>query len=229
MTTEIPGHRTKSRDVLREARTAISNACAQETGTDSGVAAKSFAYVFNVSSDSLTNVRDRVDERNLHRQKSIGSMFDNFSALGGRLYVRALAPYPVRPGHCARLFVIAPIDESSIELPQKFPGPLRVRANDNAVGIEEIGDSRALTQELRVGNHVKFSTATAVEDHRPVDPGIRIHRHRALFHDDLVAPGGMSNFARHRLHIRQISVAIGRGRGAYRDHNDQRLRYRIGQ
>src|SRR5215467_11730160 len=68
-------------DVLGKARASISNTRIQESRADPAIGTDSRAYLINVCSHRLRNVGYRVDEGDLHRQKCVGSVFDQFRAL----------------------------------------------------------------------------------------------------------------------------------------------------
>ncbi len=78
----LAGHGAKSHQIFREAGAAVTDSRIQEALADTSVRANALANLLNVGSHALTNGSDGIDERNLHCEKSIGCMFDQFGTLG---------------------------------------------------------------------------------------------------------------------------------------------------
>ena len=89
----------------------------------------------HVGTGQLAEPRELVDEGDLGREEGVGGVFDQLRRLHGR-------------GHDQR----APLaGERQVEVLQDLPRRLRLRADDDAVGLHEVVDGVALAQELRVG------------------------------------------------------------------------------
>ena len=108
----------------------------QELAADAVVQADAARHLLHVGADLLAEVGDLVDEGDLHGQKGVGGVFDQF---GG-------APVGEQDRRLVEI-------ERAVELGHHRPGALVVEADDHAVRPLEVLDRRAFAQELRVGDH----------------------------------------------------------------------------
>ena len=67
---------------LGKAGAAVPDSGIQKTRTDAGVGSYALAHLLHVRAYRFTNRGHGVDERNLHGQKRIGGVLDQFRALG---------------------------------------------------------------------------------------------------------------------------------------------------
>ena len=121
-----------------------------------------------------------------------------------------------------RSLVIAPARQRFIDLSEQRDCLRCVRAHHDTIRMQKILDRSSLAQKLRVRYHIEQPLLHAVPLDRSPYPLIRVHRHRALLDDYLVAVDRSGNLARYRFHIREIRIA---GLALWRSHCDKdRLR-----
>ena len=127
-------------DVLREAGAAEADPGLQELRADAVVQAHPARDLDDVGAGLLAHVGDLVDERDLRRQEGVGGELDHLGALDVGAHERRL--------------------ERRVELDDRVAGPVALVADDDAVGLEEVLDRRALLEELGAG-HVAGSPCPA--------------------------------------------------------------------
>ncbi len=116
----------------------------------------------------------------------------------------------------AGLGVVAAPGERLVDAPQHLGGAFGVGADHDAVGMQEVDDGRAFAQELGVRDHVEALRVDAVAVQHAANPLVGVDRHRALFHDDLVAVDGAGNLGDHGLDVGEVGgagVALGGAHG----------------
>ncbi len=86
-------------------------------------------------------------------------------------------------------------------------GTVAVGTDDDAIGMEEVGDGGSLAEELGVGDDVEEMTGDAVALHRAADPLVGVDGNRALFDDDLVAGERAGDLAGDGLDVGEIGIA----------------------
>jgi hypothetical protein len=105
----------------------------QKLAADAVVEADTARDLLHIAADLLAEVRDFVDEGNLGRQKRVGGVFDKLriasAGIKNRRQVEA---------------------ERAINLRHDFPGAVVIGADDDPIGMLEIVDRGAFTQEFRV-------------------------------------------------------------------------------
>ena len=153
----------------------------------------------------------------------ISALLVEVSSSGGG----AVAAHTPAIASCA--LVIAALGQRRIDRRQHRRRALAVRSHHDPVRMQEVHDRRALAQKLRVRHHVEPLPRRAVALHRLPNPLVRVHRHRALFHDHRVLGQRPRNLARHRLHIGEIGIARLALRRAHRDKDRLRLARRLRQ
>src|SRR5262249_10207238 len=136
-------HGLKCRDIFGETGTSVANTGKQETRTDARIAAYAFAHIFNVRAHGFSNVGYGIDEGNLHGKKGVGSMLNEFSALGGGFQVKRRHPSTVRSGHCVWLLRVPAADELPVEFAHDAGRAFRTCAHNNAVRIQKVSHGRA--------------------------------------------------------------------------------------
>ena len=155
-------------DVLREAAAAVADAREQERRADARVGADGAADLVDVGADELAEVRDLVHERDARRQHRVGGVL-------GQLGAGAVHDHDRRAG--AR--------ERRVELVHHLGAARVVGADDDAIGLHEVVDRRALLQELGIADDAERVRGLAADDLAHLLA--RADRHRALVDDDLVA------------------------------------------
>ena len=86
-------------------------------------------------------------------------------------------------------------------------GAFVVGADDDAVGMEEVGDGGSLAQELGVGDDVEEMAGDAVALHGAADPLVGVDGDGAFFDDDLVAGEGACDLAGDGFDVGEVGVA----------------------
>ncbi len=103
--------------------------------------------------------------------------------------------------------VIAAVGQRGVDFSQHGGGAGRVRAHDNAIGMEEVGDSRSFAQELWVRNDVEHLAGDAIALDDAANPLVGVHRHGALLDDHLVAGDVARDLAGDGFHIGKVGIA----------------------
>lgn len=135
-------------DVLLETTASETDTGLQELGTDSGVKAASIADFVDIGARSLADCGKRVDGRNPLGQQGIGGELRKFR----------------RPEvHGDNLLMTNPASIDIRQRRSRRPAGVRVQGSDqDAVGIHQIGNGRALGEELGVGEDVEVDTSTGI-------------------------------------------------------------------
>ena len=197
-------------DVLLEARAAEPHARLEEFGADARVHADRARDLGDVGLGRLADLADGVDRADPLRQKGVGGELGELAGPDVRGQ-DALARHP-----------------GGVERDQFRDGGASgrrvVAADQHPVGAAEIGDGRALGQELGIGEHLEMRAAVArTEDARHRRRGA--DRQRALLDDDLVARGAAPDLARGLFPVLQVGgapgpLSEGLRRGVDGDEND---------
>ena len=106
-----------------------------------------------------------------------------------------------------------------------------VRADHDAVRLEEVVDRVAFLEELRIGHHVEFNGLAA----RGQFPGDelahlvgRSHRHGGFVHDNLVIPHAGADVPGHLVDVGQVAGTVLTGGSAHGDEDEQRVLHAFG-
>ena len=97
--------------------------------------------------------------------------------------------------------------EGCVDVREDGCGALGVGADDDAVGMKEVGDGGTFAQKLRIGDDVEELPVYAVALDGPTDPLVGVDGNGALFDDDLVGGDGACDLAGDGLDVGEISVA----------------------
>src|ERR1041385_4551664 len=148
-------------------------------------------------------------------------MLNQLSALGtgdnqGR---RNLSTIRLRDG--IGPFVIGALGQWRINFSQYRGATFSIRPDHDAIGIKKVGDSRTFAKKLWVGRDIEFAALSSVAQDDLTNPIAGIDRDRALFDYDLVVSDCAGDTARHRLDIREISLAL-LGRRSTDSYKDRR-------
>ncbi len=104
-----------------------------------------------------------------------------------------------------------------VERGHHLHGPRVLGADDDAVGPLEVGDRRALAQELRVGDHVELGLGPGLA-HDALDLVAGAHRHGRLGDHHGVAVKRAGDVAGGLVDVGQVGMAVAAaGRRAHRD------------
>ena len=170
-----------------------------------------------------------VDERDLHREKSVGGVLDDLSALGGGHQERGWFGDVAEAGNGVALLVVGAGGERKIDPREDGCGAFAVGADDDAVGMKEVGDGGSFAKELRVGDDIEEVTGDAVALHGASDPLIGVDGHCAFFDDDLVTGDGTGYLAGDGFDVGEICVAGFTLRGSDRDEDGFALASSLGE
>ena len=192
--------------VLREAGAAVAGAGVEELRTDAVVEPHAAGDDLDVGADPLAELRDLVDEGDLGRQEAVGGVLDHLGRLDIGDHER----------HTGGL-------ERGVDVEHDVDGALRARADDDAVGAEEVLDRRAFAQELGVRDHRELLLAARVLAHRALDHLTGADRHGRLRDDDLVAVQVVADRLGDLADEGEVGLAVGERRRAHRDEDRARL------
>ncbi len=175
--------------VAGQAAAAVADARAQEVAADPLVQAHRVGDHADVGAHLLAHVGDLVDERDLGREEGVGCVLDHLGA--GRVGA----------------------DDRRVDVMVKGFDDVAVgalqAADDDPVGLHEVGDRAALAKELRIRDVA--DVLQAARGHVGPQPLAGAHGHRALHHqhDPLVE---LRDAVDHAVDARQVGVAGVRGR-----------------
>src|SRR5258708_15921723 len=215
-----PSRGSSHREVLRrKVETAIADSGIQESRANAGVGADAVAYLIYIGPHGFADGSDRVDERNLHRQKCVGGVLDQFRALGAGHDEGSGNGSAIRLRDGIAAFVVAATGEGRVDLAQNLGGALGIAAHDDAVRKKKIGDGGAFAQEFWIRGDVERVLVGSIAQNNLAHPFAGVDRNRALLDDHFVFVDGAGNFAGDRLDVGKVSVAAIRGRCAYGNEN----------
>ncbi len=143
----------------------------------------------------------------------ISAALVDVSSSGGRFVFVARARNPVFAT------VVLARSQRFVDSLQQFRGSFRRRTHHDPVRMQKVDYRRPLAQKLRVRRHIEVILRHAIALHHAPNPLIGVDRHRALFDDHLVGINRARNFARHRIHVRQIGAAAPALRRTHRNKN----------
>ncbi len=181
--------------ILREAGAAVADAGIQEARADARVGADAVADLINICADRFTDGCDRVDERNLHGEKCVGSMLDQFRALGAGDDDGSGNGGAVGLGNGISALVVAAAGERGVYLAEHIGGAFAVAADDDAVGKEKVGYGGAFTQKFGIGSDVERFRVGTVAQNDFANPFAGVDRDGAFFNDDFVLVDTAGDFA----------------------------------
>jgi len=178
------------------------------------------ANLIDVGAHGFADGSDRVDERNLHGEKSVGGVLDQLRALGGSDDDGSGNGSTVGLRNGVRALVITAAGERSVDFAENLGGALGVTADDDAVGKKEVGNGGAFPQELGIRSDVEGRGVGAVPQNDLANPLAGIDGHRTLLDDYFVSVDAAGDFASHRLDVRQVGLAAFGRRRAHGDEDD---------
>src|SRR5438094_769330 len=127
------GKLLKRHQILREAGTAVSDTGIEEAWPNSRICSNALANLLHVCSHGFTNRSDRVYEGDLHRQKCIGGMLDEFGTLSASDDEWGGNARSIRFWYRVASFIVIAIGQRCIDLAQHRRAALAVHPNYNAV------------------------------------------------------------------------------------------------
>ena len=146
--------------------------------------------LLNVGADLLAKIGDLVDEGDLHRQKGVGGIFDQF-----------------RRAACSEQHRRLVDEERPVDLRHHVACELAFGADDDAVRMLEVLDRRAFAQELRIGNNGDIGARVLLADDA-LDLVARTHRYGRFGDHDRLPLEGARDLARRLEDILQIGMTI---------------------
>ncbi len=141
---ELLGDGAEGGDVLGEAGAAVADAGAEESGADAAVEAHAAGDLFDVGVGGFAEVGDGVDEGDLEREKGVGGVLDDLGALGGGEQKGRRVATLQTPGMASGRLVVFAAGERGVDGVEDGGGAFVVGADDDAVGMEEVGRRRFL-------------------------------------------------------------------------------------
>src|SRR5262249_20701207 len=102
-------------------------------------------------------------------------------------------------GHGACLLCVAAVEQWTVEVFQHGGRSPGIGSNYAAVRIQEIADSAAFAEELRIRSNVEI--LVAVDTHGLLNPCVGVNGNRALLNNELIALRGPGDLVRHGLHV----------------------------
>lgn len=212
--TVLGGDGAEGGDIFREATAAVAESGFQEAGADAGVAAEALTDLFDIGIDGFADIGDGVDERDLEGEEGVGGVLDKFGALGGGFDERDGGGGGMGAGDGVLPAVVGAGGEGKIDLAEEVAGALGVGADDDAIGIEEVGDGGAFAKELGVGDDLELVFSAAVEQDDATDPFVGVHGNGAFFDDDFEAVESAGDLAGDGLDVGEIGFSGGGGGSA---------------
>ncbi len=125
--------------------------------------------------------------------------------------------------------VVVAAGERTVDAGENFAAAVAVGADDDAVGVEEVGDGGSFAKELGVGDDVEEMAGDAVALHGARDPLVGVDGDGALFDDDLIAGEGAGDLAGDGFDVGEIGVAGLALRGADGDEDGLALAGGLGE
>ena len=169
--------------VLREAAAAPTRARLEEGAPDPLVRADALDHVVDVGADRLAHRGDGVDERDLHRQESVGGVLDRLRR--GRVGDQDQGV------------------ERGVDVGEPLAGGPVVGADDDPVGMQEVVDRRALAEELGVGHDGHVGPVEHL-----LDCTRRADRHRRLVDHERPGTQYVGDLCRGGLDVAQVGAAV---------------------
>lgn len=192
------GEINKVENVLLEARAAKADRGLEELGAHARVAADGMGDFVDIGASGLANGRQGIDRRNTLCEHGIGSELGEFRG-------------PEADGEDA--FAGDPV---GIDVLESGTGVLALlgleRANEDAVGLEEIVDGCALGQELGIGEDVEAAARLGVGLEDGAHRLGRATGHSRLFNDNLGRCRDLGDSTRRKFDITtRVSMHAPRG------------------
>ena len=170
--------------------------------------------LIHVGADGFADRSDGVDEGNLHGEKCVGGVLDQFRALGAGDDDGSGNGSAVGLRNGVGALVVAAVGERCVDFAQNVGAALAVAADDDAVGKQKVGDGGAFAQKFRIGGDVERFGIGAVAQNDLANPLAGVDRDRALLDDDFVVVDAAGDFAGHGLDVGQVGLAAIGGRRA---------------
>src|SRR5690606_15592635 len=190
------GHRgtAAGTNVIREAGAAVADAGINEFVADARVGADAEPHVLDVRAEAFGDVGQFVHETDFEREHRVGCVLCQF----GRTHV-----------HADQAIVIAV--ERLIQGTQQLGGAGIVGADDDTVGLHEVGDGSAFFQEFRIGYDVELLRDAPRRKrvlYRLAHPVRGAHRHCGFVHDDSILVHVLADGFGDSKHMPEIRRAI---------------------
>jgi len=193
--------------VLGEAGTAVTDAGTKEFWADACVEAHAARHLLDVGVGGFAEIGDGIDKGDFESEKGIGGMLDDLGALGGGEEDGRRCGDAADTGNGVGAAVILAAGEWSVDGVKDGGGAVVVGTDDDAVGVEEVGDGGSFAEELGIGDDVEEVTGDAVALHGTADPLVGVDGDGAFFDDDFVGGKGACDLAGNGFDVREIGVA----------------------
>jgi hypothetical protein len=153
--TELLGGGAEGGDILGQAGASVADAGMEAVGADAGVETDALGNVVDVRTGGLADIGDGVDEGDFGGEEGIGCVLDDLSGARRGEEQRGRVGCMARAGDAVEREVVAAAEERLVDAAQEVGGAGRIGAEDDAVGVEEVGDGGSFAEEFRVGGDVE--------------------------------------------------------------------------
>ncbi len=213
--THLLGDGTEGGDILGKTGSAITDAWTEKLWSDAAVEAHAAGDLLYVGVGGFAEVRHGVDEGDFEGKEGVGGVLDDLGALcGGEEERRGLGAV-TKAGDGVAALVVFPTGEGKIDSIEDGSGSVTVGTDDDAVGMEEVGDGCSFAEELGIGDDVEEVPGGSVALHRTGNPLVGVDGNGALFDDDFVTGEGTGDLAGDGFDVGEIGVARLALRSAY--------------
>ena len=184
---------------LLETRPAVANPGIQKSRSNAQIRPNPF-HLLHIRAHRFANRRDRVDERNLHRQKRIRSVLDQLRALRAGYNQRWRKLCPVEAGYRIRTASTSRRSKAH-RFPATPPRTARIRTQDNR-GNRKSVTAVPSTQEFRIRCYVERFRRRSIPKNDLPHPLARVPE-RCFSPPRSCTHRSAGNLACYRFHIRQ--------------------------
>lgn len=144
-------------------------------------------------------------------------MLDDLRAFGGSEEQRGSLGCGTGTDDCCGLLVVEARGEWGVDAAEKIGGSRVIRADDDTVGVEEVGDSGAFAKEFGVGDDVEEEVVDTVALDGTANPLVGVDGDGTLFDDDFVGGEGAGDFAGYGFDVGEVGVTVLTLGGSYGD------------
>ena len=204
---ELLGDRAEGGDVLGKAGAAVADAGAEEARADAAVQADAAATCSMLASVASQRLETALMKEIFRARKALEAclmisalLVEVSSSGGGRATLQG-------PGMASRPGVVVASGERRVDAVEHGGGALAVGADDDAVGMQEVGDGGAFAEKLGVGDDVEEVAGDAVALDGAANPLVGVDGDGAFFDDDFVAGERAGDLAGDGFDVREVGVA----------------------
>src|SRR5208337_238648 len=145
-------------NVFRKAEPAEAQTCLQELGSDAGIEPHGVSHFLDIGANALAEIGNDVGIADFQGQEGIRSMLDQFGAVDGgdeQLAGRFLGA-PARMNGAVEF----PVENGLVDFAEPGRGGGVFHADDDAVRMKKIANSRAFAEKLWIGSDLEFRPAS---------------------------------------------------------------------